>query len=42
MVGTVQCQSVEQLMEVVAGCVKQGLVFVADAEALTVTLTGGY
>jgi hypothetical protein len=39
---TITCQSIAQLIEVVAGLVREGLTFEADADTLRVTLLGGY
>ena len=39
---TIECSSLDNFMDIVAGLVKRGLTFNADSEALTITLTGGY
>lgn len=39
---TVECSNLDNFLDTVAGLVKRGLTFNADAEALTITLTGGY
>lgn len=39
---TIECPNLESLMDCVAGLVKRGLTFKADASILTITLTGGY
>lgn len=40
--GTIRCQDLEQFLEVVRGLVMRGLTFEADADRLSIVLTGGY
>ncbi len=42
MVGKIVCSSVERFVEVLAGLVRCGIVFNADADALVIELNGGY
>lgn len=39
---TVTCTTMPQFLAVIAGLVREGLTFDANAEALTINLTGGY
>lgn len=39
---TINCESMEKFVEVIAGLVKQGLMFKAYSADLSITLTGGY
>lgn len=39
---TIECTDLETFMDCVEGLVKRGLTFKANAERLTITLTGGY
>ena len=38
----ITCRTMEQFLAVIGGLVERGLTFKADADCLTVTLTGGY
>lgn len=38
----IKCSSLEMLMDCVETLVKKGLTFNADADTLTIALTGGY
>lgn len=39
---SIQCQTEEQFYDAVYNCTTRGLTFNANADTLTVTLTGGY
>lgn len=38
----IECDTLEEFLNVVDGLVKRGLMFDSDAHNLTITLTGGY
>ena len=40
--GKVTCVTMAQFIEVCAGFVREGVLFDADANTLTITLTGGF
>ena len=39
---TLQCDSIDTLMECIAQAVMRGITFESDAATLTITFTGGY
>lgn len=39
---SIQCNDIEQFMDVIAGLVRRGLTFKAHASTLLITLTGGH
>ncbi len=39
---TVECTTNEEFVQCIAGFVREGLTFTADASTRTITLTGGY
>lgn len=39
---TIKCESRDSFLETIAGLVRMGLMFTANAETFTIHLTGGY
>lgn len=39
---TITCRTMDEFVAVIAGLAREGIIFKAEADALTITLTGGF